>query len=57
MPVARGAVPLDPSINPGFLKLDLLCRGIRLTSASDAAAIVCATSASSGSTMHTATSR
>jgi hypothetical protein len=26
----RGVVPLDPRLNPGFLKLDLLCRGARL---------------------------
>ena len=23
-------VPLDPAVNPGFLKLDLYCRGLRL---------------------------
>ena len=23
-------VPLDPKVNPGFLKLDLYCRGLRL---------------------------
>jgi hypothetical protein len=26
----QGVVPLDPRVNPGFLKLDLLCRGARL---------------------------
>ena len=25
-----GVVPLDPTVNPGFLKLDLFCRGARL---------------------------
>jgi len=28
-PPAGTAVPLDPALNPGFLKLDLLCRGLR----------------------------
>jgi hypothetical protein len=26
----RGIVPLDPAVNPGYLKLDLYCRGLRL---------------------------